>query len=94
MWKVLLTKKARKVIEKQPRQVKEKYQLWLNVVTRSGPEGLKAITGFNDEPLKGKHDGFRSSRLNLNVRVIYRVDRNIITIHVETITAQHDYRKR
>ena len=47
-------------------------------------------TGFHDEKLKGRRVGQRSSRLSLQHRVIYSVERNIITVFVLEITP-HDY---
>ena len=59
----------------------------------SGPEGLRQIHGFNDEALRGDWKGHRSSRLSLQNRVIYSVERQEIKVEVVSITA-HDYRRR
>lgn len=58
-----------------------------------GPVGLRSTRGFNDEPLQGKWKGFRSSRLNQQYRVIYKVYKNVVQIFVVDVTA-HDYRKK
>jgi mRNA-degrading endonuclease YafQ of YafQ-DinJ toxin-antitoxin module len=55
--------------------------------------GLRAIAGFHDEALSGEWKGFRSSRLGLQYRVIYRFFAAEILFRVETVTA-HDYRRR
>jgi len=39
----------------------------------SGPAGLRMIKGFHDEALRGEWQGYRSSRLGLKYRVIYRL---------------------
>lgn len=39
----------------------------------SGPPGLRLIKGFHDEALAGKWEGFRSSQIGLQRRVIYRL---------------------
>lgn len=50
-------------------------------------------SGFNDEALRGKWRGFRSSRLNQQYRVVYKVDTDAIRIFVIHVTA-HDYQKK
>ena len=58
----------------------------------SGPSGLRLIKGFHDEALGGDWKGHRSSRLNVQYRVIYRVLAEIQVFQVVSITA-HDYRR-
>lgn len=82
--------KATKVIDKAPKQVQEKYTYWKQVVKQDGPEALRKISGFHDEALSGKWEGRRSSRLNNKYRVIYRIEKNIVTVLVEQI-GPHDY---
>ena len=48
---------------------------------------------IQDEALAGEWKGYRSSRLNLLYRVIYRVDGDRILVQVEHITP-HDYRRK
>ena len=91
MWSVVATKEAAKVIAKLPPQVAEKYALWFAIVSQSGPQGLREYHSFNDEKLTGKLKHLRSSRLNLQWRVIYRVEANVVTVYVERVTP-HDYR--
>lgn len=50
------------------------------------------IKGFHDEALSGKWKGYRSSRLGIQYRVIYRVIAAGQTLQVVSITA-HDYRR-
>nr|WP_231364044.1 type II toxin-antitoxin system mRNA interferase toxin, RelE/StbE family [Thioalkalivibrio sp. ALMg11] len=63
-----------------PAEVQKRYEKWKDIVTISGPQGLRQIRGFNDEALSGKWKGFRSSRLNLQYRVIYRVEKNKVLL--------------
>jgi addiction module RelE/StbE family toxin len=58
----------------------------------SGPPGLLAIRGFRDEALLGEWKGHRSSRLNLQWRVIYRVEGDVFLVEVVQVTP-HDYRR-
>lgn len=70
-----------------------RYEKWKDILRYSGPKGLKQIRGFNDEALKGDWKGFRSSRLNDQYRVIYKVEKEEILVRVIKITA-HDYRRK
>ena len=90
MWHIREHKKLEKIITKLPPQVVKKYELWKNIIFRHGPEKLKEFPGFHDEKLTGDYSGQRSSRLNLQHRVIYEVDKDIVTIYVIEITP-HDY---
>jgi mRNA-degrading endonuclease RelE of RelBE toxin-antitoxin system len=90
MWHIREHKKLEKIITKLPAQIVKKYELWKDIIFRHGPEKLKEFPGFHDEKLIGGHSGQRSSRLNLQYRVIYEVDKDIVTIYVIEITA-HDY---
>ncbi|MCB9026245.1 MAG: type II toxin-antitoxin system mRNA interferase toxin, RelE/StbE family [Bdellovibrionaceae bacterium] len=50
-----------------------------------GPSGLKVIRGFNDEALRDNWKGFRSSRLNKQWRVIYKVENKKFEVYVVEI---------
>jgi len=65
-------------------------ELWKDIVFRHGPEKLREFPGFHDEKLKGERKGQRSSRLSFQYRVIYRVERDIVTVFVLEITP-HKY---
>lgn len=60
--------------------------------SRLGQRSLRAIRGFHDEALAGEWSGFRSSRLGLQWRVIYKVEANQVMVHVVPVTP-HDYRR-
>jgi proteic killer suppression protein len=90
MWRIFETKAARKVVERAPRQVRVRYEAWKRIAEQSGPPGLRLIQGFRDEALKGEWKGFRSSRLNRQWRLVYRVHRSQLEIHVVEVNA-HDY---
>ncbi len=90
MWHIREHRNLEKIIPKLPVQVVKKYELWKDIVCRHGPEKLKEFPGFHDEKLTGDRGGQRSSRLNLQYRVIYAVDKDIITISVVEITP-HEY---
>ena len=76
-----------------PTEVLKRYEKWKDIATLSGPAGLRLIKGFHDEALRGSWKGFRSSRLGLQYRVIYKIEKDKIYIQVVDVTA-HDYRRK
>jgi plasmid maintenance system killer protein len=90
MWDIREHRSIAGTCRKIPQQVVKKYELWKNIVFRHGPAKLKEFPGFNDEALKGERKGQRSSRLSLQYRVIYSVERAAVTIYVLEITP-HKY---
>jgi proteic killer suppression protein len=93
MWGIYEHRKAVKQLEVLPIDILKRYEKWKDIVLISGPEGLKTISGFRDEALKGEWQGYRSSRLNIQYRVIYRVVREKILVQVVSVTP-HDYRSK
>ena len=72
--------------------VLKRYEKWKDIVSISGPQGLRRIKGLRDEALKGDWKGHRSSRLNQQYRVIYKVVKDKVLIQVVNVTP-HDYRR-
>ena len=72
-----------------PVEVQKRYEKWKDIVSISGPQGLKQIRGFNDEALSGKWKGFRSSRLNIQYRVIYKVQNKQV---LKAIMDRHSFK--
>ena len=93
MWEVYEQKRVGRQIRRLPTEVLKRYEKWKDIVTVSGPQGLRMIKGFHDDSLSGKWKGHRSSRLNNQFRVFYRVESDRILVEVVSITA-HDYRKK
>ena len=75
---------------KLPPAVVKKYELWKNLIFRHGPDKLREFPGFHDEKLKGTRVGERSSRLRLQYRVIYKVEKQSVSVFVLEITP-YDY---
>jgi proteic killer suppression protein len=90
MWEVLEHRSIARTCKKLPERVVKKYELWKDIVFRHGPDKLREFPGFHDEKLKGDRLGQRSSRLSLQYRVIYTVERDIVTVKVIDINA-HKY---
>ena len=93
MWLIYEHRRVSRQLNSIPDEILKKYEKWKDLVTFSGPEGLRLIKGFYDESLRGEWKGCRSSRLGLKYRVIYKVVRGQVLVQVVNITA-HDYRKK
>lgn len=93
MWTVLEHRRVSKSLREAPLEVQKRYEKWKDIVSISGPQGLRKIKGFRDESLSGKWEGFRSSRLNVQYRVIYKVEKDQVLVVVERVSA-HDYRRK
>ena len=90
MWSILEHRTIAKTCRKLPIRVVKKYELWKDIVFRHGPGKLKEFSGFHDEKLTGTRAGQRSSRLSLQYRVIYTVEKEMVTVSVIDINA-HKY---
>ena len=75
-----------------PVEVLRRYEKWKDIVSISGPSGLRLIKGFHDEVLEGKWKGHRSSRLGIKYRLIYKIQDKMLYVQVIDITA-HEYRR-
>lgn len=93
MWEIYEHRKAIKQLESLPLDVLKRYEKWKDIVSISGPEGLKQIRGFRDEALRGEWKGHRSSRLNIQYRVIYKIEKDLVLVQVVNVTP-NDYRRK
>ncbi len=93
MWAVYEHRNVDKQLRSIPDDVLKRYEKWKDIVYTSGPNGLKLIRGFKDEVLRGKWKGHRSSRLNKQYRVIYKVENDKVLVLVMSVTP-HDYRRK
>lgn len=92
MWRIEEHRRVDKQVLTIPNEVLKRYEKWKDIAAISGPPGLRLIKGFHDEALSGAWQGYRSSRLGLQWRVIYRVIVDKLLFQVASITA-HDYRR-
>jgi proteic killer suppression protein len=90
MWRIREHRDIPKICRKLPLPIVKKYELWKSIVFRHGPDKLREFPGFHDEKLKGERTGQRSSRLSVQHRVIYTVERDTVTVFVLELTP-HDY---
>lgn len=93
MWQIFEHRRVKRALASIPVEILKKYEKWKDIVTLSGPEGLRLIKGFHDESLRGEWKGCRSSRLSEKYRVIYKIQKDQVLIQVVNLTA-HDYRKK
>ncbi|NJL24419.1 MAG: type II toxin-antitoxin system mRNA interferase toxin, RelE/StbE family [Calothrix sp. SM1_5_4] len=95
MTQITESRQANKDLDKAPTQIIRAYEIWARLVEEHGVAILRDFKGYHDEALKGEWQGYRSSRLNLKWRVIYRVTTSgeIHVVNVERVTP-HDYRRK
>ena len=93
MWEIYEHRRLVKRLSAIPVEVLKRYEKWKDIVEISGPQGLLLIKGFHDEALSGEWRGYRSSRLGLKYRLIYRIEGKKLFVMVMDITA-HDYRRK
>jgi len=93
MWEILEHRRVAKQLDALPLEILKRYEKWKDILRSSGPQGLRMIRGLNDEPLQGEWNGHRSSGLNQQYRVIYRVETHEVLVLVVSVTP-HDYRKK
>ena len=93
MWEIYEHRTAVKQLESLPIDVLKRYEKWKDIVSISGPDGLRQIKGFRDEALRGEWKGHRSSCLNIQYRVIYKIQKDLVLVQVVNVTP-HDYRRK
>ena len=89
---VYLTKLAYKQVQNLPKHINEAFIIWFRSVEFEGIANVRKLSGYHDEPLKGKRRRQRSVRLNRAYRIIYKAKQveNILKIEVLEVT-KHDY---
>lgn len=90
MYTLLEHKEVVKTLRKLPKEIVKNYTAWKRIVELEGPQGLRLIKGFHDESLRGEWLVFRSSRLNRQLRVIYKADKEELIVYVVEINP-HKY---
>ena len=80
MWAIYEHRSVAKQLSSASDDVLKRYEKWKDIAALSGPQGLRKLKGLRDESLSGKWKGYRSSRLNLQYRVIYKVEKEQLYI--------------
>jgi addiction module RelE/StbE family toxin len=91
MWEIYEHRKAVKQLESLPIDVLKRYEKWKDIILISGPDGLRQVKGFRDEALRGEWKRYRSSRLNIQYRLIYKIEKDLVLVQVINVTP-HEYR--
>jgi hypothetical protein len=92
LWRIEEHRRIDKQLDAVPPDILKRYEKWKDIAMISGPPGLRMIKGFHDEALHGQWQGYRSSRLSLKYRVIYRSATQQLLFQVVHVTP-HDYRR-
>ena len=92
MWGIEEHRRVDRQLASAPREILMRYEKWKDIVSISGPAGLRAIKGFHDEALSGEWRGHRSSRMGQQWRIIYHVIPKDLLFRVDSITP-HEYRR-
>lgn len=90
MIKFILSKEAKKGLDRAPEHIKRKYLYWLDLVETIGIYESRKYKGFHDEPLKGNRVGQRSVRLSKSYRLIYKlkmIKSELVILEIN----KHDY---
>jgi len=90
MWIIYEKKSLIKSLKTIPLRIKKEYEIWKRIIELQGTQGLREIKGYHDEALKGEWRGFRSSRLSLQWRVIYKAEKEELEVYVIDLNA-HKY---
>jgi proteic killer suppression protein len=84
--------KVKKKLTKLPIHIVRNLQRWALQVESVGIDRVRKISGYHDEPLKGRRFGQRSIRLSKSYRAIYvEYDRHKIHIVSVEEVSKHDY---
>jgi proteic killer suppression protein len=89
---VHLSKRALKDLKKVPLHIALKLQAWVDDVGHRGLSQVSKVSGYHDEPLKGKRVNQRSIRLSKAYRAIYIIEKDNKVKFVEVIEVnKHGY---
>jgi proteic killer suppression protein len=89
---VFWSRQVEKQLDRSPHYIRDKFAAWAVAVERLGLREVRKLSGYHDEPLKGKRKGQRSIRLSRSYRAIYvESDNGEIKIVEVLEVSKHDY---
>ena len=91
IYNVTISKNALKDLRKVPKPILDKLQSWIEAIELEGLREIRKLSGFHDEPLRGKRTGQRSIRLSRSYRAIYTVQKDKIEFVLVEEVNKHDY---
>jgi toxin HigB-1 len=92
VFEVRLSRRAQDDLHSVPKSLLVKLRAWIDAVGRLGLREVRKVSGYHDEPLKGRREGQRSIRLNRSYRAIYELksDGAAEFVSIEEVN-KHDY---
>ena len=91
IYSVEVSKQALKQLKKVPKPILDKFLSWVEAIELEGLREIRKLSGFHDEPLKGKRKGQRSIRLNRAYRAIYTVQKGKVEFILVEEVNKHEY---
>lgn len=91
IFSVEISKQALKQLSKVPAPIVKKLLFWVETVELEGLNEVRKLSGFHDEPLKGKRKGQRSIRLNRAYRAIYTIKKGKVEFALVQEVNKHEY---
>lgn len=92
IFKIILSEGAKRDLKKVPVHIAIKLFEWIEAVASDGINEVRKISGYHDEPLRGKRKGQRSIRLSKSYRAIYMITNDGKIEFAEVIEVnKHDY---
>ncbi len=83
---------VKKSLRKVPYFIRDKIQVWADMVEKEGLPAVQKARGFRDHILKGNRKGQRSVYLNKKWRLIYTVSKEgQISVIIVKEVISHDY---
>ena len=92
MWEIYESKEVTRSLRKISGRIKKNYRAWIEVAKNGGSKNLINFPGFKDKQLSGKLRECRSSRLNIQYRVVYYENKKVKEIYVLKVTP-HEYKE-
>lgn len=68
---------VKKVLKKVPHFIRDKVQIWADMVEKEGLSAVQKVSGFKDHTLKGNRKGQRAVYLNRKWRLIYKLVKKV-----------------
>lgn len=92
IFEVKLSERAKSELAQIPTHVVFKLQGWISGIKMHGLRDMRKLSGFHDEPLKGKRKGQRSIRLNKAYRAFYIINQSGVMEFIEVVEVnKHEY---
>ena len=75
MWEIYEHRRVYKQLSNLPVDVLKRYEKWKDIVSISGPQGIRKIKGLHDESLRGEMKGHRNNQKHR--QPLFKIEKNI-----------------